>query len=170
MPAKIVILGDTHVKSINELPNEMMKEIKASDWVIHVGDYTFIEVLNGLIDLKGTNFKGVYGNADTKQIWEKFQPKEIFEIEGKRIGITHPASGGSHENIEANIIKEFRKDNVDIIIFGHTHDPIIHYKENIIIINPGKGYLEKHYYGAPTTIAILEIDGDIRASIKEIKS
>jgi hypothetical protein len=170
MPVKIVILGDTHVKSINELPNEMIKDIKCSDWVIHVGDYTSIEVLNGLIDLKGIYFKGVYGNADTKQVWEIVHPKEIFEIKGKRIGITHPPSGGSHENIEAKVIKEFRKDNVDIIIYGHTHDPIIHYKENIIIINPGKGYLEKHYYGAPTTIAILEIDDDIRASIKEIKS
>jgi putative phosphoesterase len=170
MTVKIAIIGDTHVKSINELPKKMIKEIKESDWVIHVGDYTFLDVLNGLIDLKGNYFRGVYGNADPKQIWDKVPLREIIEIKGKRIGITHPASGGSHENIETKVIEEFKKDNVDVIIFGHTHDPIIHYKENIIIINPGKGYLEKHYYGAPTTIAILEIDGDIRASIKEIKS
>lgn len=170
MSVKIAIIGDTHVKSINELPNEMIKEIKESDWVIHVGDYTFADVLNGLIDLKGNYFKGVYGNADSKQIWDKVPLKEVFEIKGKRIGITHPASGGSHENIETKVIAEFKNDSVDIIIFGHTHDPIIHYKENLIVINPGKGYLEKDYYGPSTTIAILEINDDIRASIKEISA
>ena len=170
MTVKITIIGDTHVKSINELPNEMIQEIKESDWVIHVGDYTFIDVLNGLIDLKGNYFKGVYGNADPKQIWDKVPLKDVFEIKGKRIGITHPASGSSHENIETKVIAEFKNDSVDIIIFGHTHDPIIHYKENLIVINPGKGYLEKDYYGPSTTIAILEINDDIRVSIKEISA
>lgn len=170
MPVKITIIGDTHVKSIIELPNEMIKEIEESDWVIHVGDYTFVDVLNSLIDLKGERFKGVYGNADPKQVWDKVPIKDVIEIEGKRIGITHPASGGSHENIETKVIAEFKNDNVDIIIFGHTHEPSIHYKENLIIINPGKGYLEKAYFGPSTTIAILEIDDDIRASIKEISA
>jgi len=169
MPVKITIIGDTHVKSINELPNEMIKEIRESDWVIHVGDYTFVDVLNGLIDLKGDHFKGVYGNADPKQVWDKVPIKDVIEIEGKRIGITHPASGGSHENIENRVLAEFQNDNVDIIIFGHTHDPLIRYKENLIIINPGKGYLEKDYYGPSTTIAKLEINDDIRTSIKEIR-
>ena len=170
MTVKIAIIGDTHIKSFNELPDEMIKEINESEWVIHVGDYTFFDVLYGLIELKGNYFKGVYGNADPKQIWDKVPLKDVFEIKGKRIGITHPASGGSHENIETKVIAEFKNDSVDIIIFGHTHDPIIHYKENLIVINPGKGYLEKDYYGPSTTIAILEINDDIRVSIKEISA
>lgn len=168
MPVKIAIIGDTHAKSVNELPNKMMREIKESDWVIHVGDYTSVDVLNGLIDLKGEHFKGVYGNADSRQIWDRLPLKEVIDIEGKRIGITHPASGGSYENIESKVIQEFKKDNVDVIFFGHTHDPIIKYKEKILLINPGKGYLESNYYGPPTTIAILKIDGGIRGKIKEI--
>ena len=90
MTVKITIIGDTHVKSINELPNEMIQEIKESDWVIHVGDYTFIDVLNGLIDLKGNYFKGVYGNADPKQIWDKVPLKEVKHIQSHgHIKISH---------------------------------------------------------------------------------
>jgi len=38
------------------------------------------------------------------------------------------------------------------------------------LISPGKGYLETHYYGPPTTIALILIDDEIQVKIKEIAS
>ena len=170
MTVKIAILGDTHIRNLKELPRGMMKEIEESEWVIHVGDYISIGVLDGLIKLKGDRFKGVYGNADPKSIRNRVKSKEILEILGKKIGITHPASGGPSEIIETKVLTEFNNVNVDIIIYGHTHEAKISQEGNTWLINPGKGYLETNYFGPPTTIAILKIDEKIRGDIKEIKS
>ncbi len=170
MTVKITILGDTHIRNFEELPREMMIEIEDSDWVIHVGDYVSLDVLEGLIKLKGDRFKGVYGNADPKDIRNRVNTKEVIEISGKKIGITHPACGGPSEIIETQVLTEFNKVNVDIIIYGHTHEAKISQEGNTWLINPGKGYLETNYFGPPTTIVILKVDEKIRGDIKEINS
>jgi putative phosphoesterase len=170
MTVKIVILGDTHIRDFKDLPRDILKEIKDSDWVIHVGDYVSLDVLNGLRNLKGDNFKGVYGNADPKYIIDKVPSKEILEISGKIIGITHPATGGPIEIIKPKVLDLFKNEKVDIIVYGHTHDPEIIYKDKILLINPGKGYLEKEYFGPSTTIVILTLDQEIRYKIKQIKN
>ncbi len=170
MPIKITVLGDTHIRFFEELPKDMLKEIFDSDRVIHVGDYTSLDVLDGLIEAKGERFIGVYGNADPQSIRDKIQMRRILKVFGKKIGITHPAIGGPEEIIENKVLAEFKNENIDIIIYGHTHDPSIIYKGKILLINPGKGYLESNYYGSPTTIAILLVSDRCRAKIKEIYS
>lgn len=168
MTVKIAILGDTHIRNFKDLPTQMIEEIEDSDWVIHVGDYVSLDVLDGLRKLKGENFKGVYGNADPKYIMEQVPSTDVFKISDKKIGITHPARGGPSEIIEAQVLTEFNNVNVDIIIYGHTHEAKISQEGKTWLINPGKGYLETDYFGPPTTIAILMIDEKIRGDIKEI--
>ena len=171
MVAKITILGDTHIKSFEELPKEILIELLDSDWAIHVGDYTSPQIVNDLINLKGERFRGVYGNADPIYVRNLIKSKEIIEISGKKIGITHPAIGGPDENLEDKILNEFANEDLDIITYGHSHESKIITKENILLVNPGKGYLEKNYFGPPTTIVILTIENDeIQGEIKEIKT
>ena len=171
MKIKITILGDTHINSFEELPKEILKEVLHSNWVIHVGDYTSLGVLNGLVNLKGERFRGVYGNADPIDVRNLVQSKEIIEILGKKIGIIHPAIGGPDENLEDKVLNEFANEDLDIITYGHSHESKIITKENILLVNPGKGYLEINYFGPPTTIVILTIDNDeIQGEIKEIKT
>jgi len=169
MLVRIVVIGDTHILDFNELPQKMLNAILSADWVIHVGDYTSKEVLNGFIKLKGSQFVGVYGNADPLSIRNQVLEKEIIELNGKKIGITHPAVGGTSENIKKKILRKFKDDDVDAIIYGHTHDPIIKKFNGIMLVNPGKGYLEKEYFGPPTSFAILTLDDKIHVEIINIK-
>ncbi|MFW9897003.1 MAG: metallophosphoesterase family protein [Candidatus Thorarchaeota archaeon] len=171
MTIKIAVLGDTHAPSIDDIPDEIIKEIKNAEWVIHVGDFTSIQVINALIELKGKKFKGVYGNADPLDVRNKLNSREIIEISGKKIGFIHPTNGGPEDNLEMNIISDFKDSHLDILIYGHTHEAKLEQKNELLIVNPGKGYLEKNFFGPPTTIAILKIDNDmIQGTIKEIKS
>lgn len=169
MPVRIIVIGDTHILDFNELPQKMLKAILSADWVIHVGDYTSKNVLNGLIKLKGPQFVGVYGNADPLSIRKQTLEKQIIEVNGKKIGITHPAVGGTYENTKIKVLRSFKDDNVDAIIYGHTHDPIIENFNGIILVNPGKGYIEKEYFGPPTSFAILTLDDKIHAEIINIE-
>ncbi len=169
MTSRIAIIGDTHVRSFEELPKEMIKEINISDWVIHAGDYISPDVIKELIQIKEDKFKGVYGNADPNSVRELVQSTVLFEVSEKKIGITHPASGGSSSITEKTVLSQFLNVDVDLIIFGHTHEPKIEYIENILLVNPGKGYLESDSFGPKTTMAILFINDKIRGEIKEIR-
>ena len=64
MKTKILIIGDTHISSFKDLPKKILQLVKDSDWVIHVGDYTSKNIVEGFIQIKRNYFKGVYGNSD----------------------------------------------------------------------------------------------------------
>ncbi len=168
MSVKILIIGDTHLNSFKKLPKEMVQAIKESDWVIHVGDYTSIDIVEGLIRWKGDKFKGVFGNADPLSIRKILPDKVILEIKEKRIGITHPFCGGPETFTKARVKREFKDYDVDAIVFGHTHEPEIIEVNKILLINPGKGYLEKSSFGTPTTLAILTVTETLQAEIINI--
>ena len=169
MPNKVLIVGDTHTSSFESLPKKMLQLIREADWVIHVGDYTSIDVLSGFIKKKGPRFRGVYGNSDPLQIRKKLLEKDIIEISNKKIGITHPASGGSSRNTKRKVQVEFKNDNLDAIIYGHTHESNIEIFDGILLVNPGKGYLEKSFFGPPTSVAILTIGKRITGNIELIQ-
>lgn len=168
MSVKIIIIGDTHLNSFKKLPKEMAQAIKEGDWIIHVGDYTSIDTVEGLIRWKGDKFKGVFGNADPLSIRNILPDKVILEVKGKKIGITHPFFGGPETFIKGRVKREFKDYDVDAIVFGHTHEPEIIEVNKILLINPGKGYLEKNTFGSPTSFAILTVTETLQAKIINI--
>lgn len=168
MTVEIVIVGDTHAMYFRKLPKEMLKYIQDADWVIHVGDYVSKDVLKGFINLKGEKFIGVYGNTDPLMVRKEIPAKRIIDIEGKKIAIIHPSSGGPMEQAERRVLAEFKDDPIDILIYGHTHEPKFEKKNDLILVNPGKGYFEKSY-GPKTTLAILRIGQEISGEIIQIK-
>ena len=165
---RIVAIGDTHASAFEKLPQEMLQAIREADWVIHVGDYTSKDVLDGLVKLKGARFRGVCGNADPQAIRNEVSAKDILEVQGKRIGITHPASGGDDEDVEEQVMNEFKNDSVDAIVYGHTHDPKIGLLGGIWLISPGKGYLENSRFGSPTSFAVVTVDEEIKGEIRNV--
>jgi putative phosphoesterase len=70
---------------------------------------------------------------DFHDIRKAFPEKRIVEIERFRIGLIH--GGGSPFGIESRIRGEF--DEVDVIVYGHTHTPANHQDKNIYFFNPG---------------------------------
>jgi putative phosphoesterase len=170
MPVKVVIVGDTHARDFKDLPVEMIEAIQDADRVIHVGDYISKNVLDGFIALKGQAFDGVCGNADPLSIRNEVPVKKIIEVSGKRIGITHPAIGGPSEKTKNRVITKFKEENLDIIVYGHTHDFEIDKMQNMLIINPGKGYLEENSFDPVTSIALLTIGKKVKVKIIELNS
>ena len=56
--------------------------------------------------------------------------------------------------------------DVDCIVYGHTHKPANHKKENVLFFNPGSAV--DRYFASSKTIGILEIDKDITGRIIKI--
>lgn len=134
---KIVVISDTHTRSLDVLPPELLAELAEAALVVHCGDYTSIAVLEELRHL-AKRFIGVYGNMDPREIRRQLPDKTVLEVAGKRVGVIHPPWGGPPWGIEEGIAREFA--GVDIILFGHTHDVCHKTIGGVVFLNPGQAY------------------------------
>jgi len=131
---KIGIISDTHIKEdIDKFINSIDMHFKEVDLLIHAGDYINKAVLEGLKNYK--NFVGVWGNVDDTETKELINEKEIICIEGYKIGIFH--GHGSNSTSLDRAYDKFKDDQVDIVIFGHSHQPLVKTKNGVLMINPG---------------------------------
>ncbi len=149
---RIIVISDTHVRSLKELSQELVNTLSEADYVVHCGDYNNIVLLHELRCL-GKRFIGVYGNIDPREIRDELPAKTVFEVEGRRIGVIHPHWGGPPWGIEEDIAKEF--EGVDIILFGHTHDTCHKTIDSVVFFNPGQAYPS---FRNPASAGIITID------------
>lgn len=157
---RIVVLSDTHARDWEELPPKLRQAVATADIVVHCGDYTGRRVLEALKE-HARQFVGVYGNVDGSFIRSQLPPRTIFEVEGRKIGVTHPEWGGPPFPPE-ELLPLFS--NVDIILFGHLHERINVKINNTLLLNPGAGYgsfLSPASYGE-VIIAGSEVKGEIK--------
>ena len=71
---------------------------------------------------------------DSEELKRILPEKEILEIEGIRIGIIH--GWGSPYGIDKRVGGMF--DNVNIIVYGHSHNPQNEVKKGVLFFNPGR--------------------------------
>ncbi len=151
---RIVVISDTHTRSLEVLPHGIVKELADADWVVHCGDYTTISLLRELRHL-AKRFIGVYGNTDPNEVREELPDKAVFEVEGRRIGVIHPSWGGEPFGIEKDVVREF--DGVDVILFGHTHDLYHGRIAGVVLLNPGQPYPS---FTIPASLGIVTVGPD----------
>ena len=147
---KIGVLSDTHAASFTEIPEKIVSILTEVDMIIHAGDFTAKDVLTGLKQLG--KVIAVQGNMDSYELKRILPEKELITVGGKRIGIIH--GWGGPDGIENRIGAMFN--DVDIIVYGHSHQPKNEIIGDILFFNPGR---------ARNTIGILtvgdEVDGEI---------
>lgn len=127
---KAIILSDTHSKSPEKL---YWLQHTEADYIFHAGDYTELSVLTFLQSLN--NFFGVSGNADCEQVKQMLPAKAILELANCRIGLFH--GDGAGKTTPDRAFQAFTDDSVNIIIFGHSHQPSISTRNRILMLNPG---------------------------------
>ena len=128
---KIVVLSDTHAHSLEEIPPRTVGALAEADLIIHAGDFTTIDFYNDLAKLG--KVKAVRGNMDHREIRAMLPEKETFTVNGKKIGLIH--GWGGPVGLEQKIRPLF--DDVDIIIYGHTHRAKNEFIDDVYFFNPG---------------------------------
>ncbi|MFD1038393.1 metallophosphoesterase family protein [Virgibacillus byunsanensis] len=157
---KIVVTADTHLSNQGkQLPNRLVTACKTADLIIHAGDWKSMDVYKTLSSYG--EVKGVYGNVDPDEITEQFPSQQIVEVNGFNIGVVH--GHGDKKTTEKRVMEAFEEEEVDVIIFGHSHIPVIRYVKGELLFNPGsptdKRKLRYYSYG------ILDIGEEIRTEI-----
>lgn len=154
---KILVFSDSH-GSHGEMENVIRSE-KDIDIIFHLGDYAKdLDVVkeNMKLDIP---IKRVKGNCD----FGSSVPQELlFDICGKKILMRH----GSKLRVKQGLTKidyYAREKNADIVIFGHTHVPLLRNFGDLYILNPGS-------IGEPRTkgktYAVITIDEKDNGNIK----
>ena len=151
---RIGVLCDTHVSSFAELPDKIVATLAEVDMIIHAGDFTTKDVLDGLKQLGEVT--AVCGNMDSSQLKQLLPESELLTVGGKRIGVTH-GWGGPH-GIEDRVSRLFS--DVDIIVYGHSHQPKNELIHGILFFNPGQ---------AKNSFGILTFGEEVRGEIIRVQ-
>jgi len=157
---KIGVLSDTHLREPHSEFKKMIEfYFRDAEKIIHAGDFvdpSVAEYLSGQRELIA-----VCGNMDPIEIRKIFPKKRVFELEGFKIGLIH--GGGAPFGIESRIQEEF--DEVDGIVYGHTHVPANHLGKKIFFFNPGSP--TRSLWHSPT-LGILNIGDKIEGEIIKV--
>ena len=137
---RILVLSDTHDNMV-ETYLEKIKEEKAFDMFIHCGDcckdVAYISKTLGIekyINVNGNCDRGIYAN-DIEQV----------TIEGKKFLITHGHNFGVKRNLDE--LKRYAEtEEMDVVVFGHTHKSYSKYENGILYFNPGSACLPTFGY------------------------
>ena len=161
---RIVVFSDTHIPArAPRLPEELLQAAREADMVLHAGDFTNEETLWTLGELP--RFKGVAGNMDGPAVRSQLKDFEIIEAEGVRILLTH--GWGAPGPLPNLLRRHFDGENLDVIVYGHSHRAFNEVLDGILLFNPGsptdKVFAPYRSYG------ILEVDnGSVKGEIVKL--
>lgn len=126
---RVLVISDTHSKHTNL--EEVLKLEQPFDLAVHLGDAEGCE--QQIQRMVKCPLEIVAGNCD---FLSRLQQEKIIQIDQYQVFITH----GHYYNVNAgyeDIKKEAWGRGCDIVMFGHTHRPMIEYGKNVITVNPG---------------------------------
>ncbi|MEX2375558.1 MAG: metallophosphoesterase family protein [Dehalococcoidia bacterium] len=148
---KIGLISDTHVPSMGaEPPSQVRQAFRGVDLILHAGDVYTIDCIRWLeqiapVESATSRFAGVGEGVP------RVSTPLVVEAGGQRIGIVHklemiplgdevwPGSLDrypAHASITDEVRDTFGED-VDIVVFGYTHLPMVESHAGILFVNPG---------------------------------
>lgn len=148
---KILVVSDTHKKH-NNLERVLRLEAPI-DLLIHLGDAEGYE--DEIARMAGCPLQIIAGNND---FFSDLEKERELRIGRYKILLTHGHYYYVSTGIE-DLKREAAGRNADIVMFGHTHRPLIDYGKHVITINPGSISYPRQEGKKPTYV-IMEIDSD----------
>lgn len=151
---RILIISDTHRQNSNYL--KVVDQVRPVDMVIHCGDVEGSEYL--IEEGAGCPVEMVAGNND---IFSELPREKEFQIGCYKVWLTH---GHNYYVAMGNEVlkEEAISRGVDIVMYGHTHKPVVDIGKQVTAINPGSLTYPRQAGKRPSYI-LMEIDEDGKA-------
>ena len=148
----IGVISDTH----GLLRPQALSALRGSDLIIHAGDIGNPQILEALARIAPVF--AVRGNTD-RGAWAKaLPPTQILQLEPCSVYVLHDLDELDLDPVSAGF---------DAVIFGHSHQPKIEAKDDVLYFNPGSAGPRR--FRLPVTVGRLLLkDGKASAEIVEI--
>lgn len=145
---RIGLISDTH----GMLRPQVFDRLSGVERILHAGDVGPADLLVELEALAPVT--AVWGNTDTFDVRERVEAMARVELAGRRVVLLHGHQLGSPtpDGLRRAV------PDADIIVYGHTHRPLIDEENGVLVVNPGAAGAAR--FGIPPSVAILSLDDD----------
>lgn len=170
---RVGVVGDTHIPEQSlVLPARVAQVLQGVDVILHVGDICELNVLEELQETYTLTF-AVWGEADTREVRRYLDEKRVVQLGDRRVGMIHGhqysrstdkgwrglrnlfTQSPKHGSLLDFLVEQFAGEDVDVIVYGHTHDPKVCKHKGVLLFNPGAAMP-----GQRPSVGILEVDSD----------
>ncbi|MGP6157352.1 MAG: metallophosphoesterase family protein [Vulcanimicrobiaceae bacterium] len=131
------VISDTHLPHFGSaLPRALLDGLRDAGvtQILHCGDHT--SPLTEALLARVAPVVAVAGNCDGYTLVERWGRRRIVTAGGVRIGLVH-GHEGSGRDTPSRAYGAFEKGTVDVVCFGHSHQPLIERRAGVLLLNPG---------------------------------
>ncbi|NLP33720.1 MAG: metallophosphoesterase [Clostridiales bacterium] len=160
---KILIVSDTHGRE--QYLFETLQKVQPIDLMLHLGDFEGGE--EDIRAIANCPVEFVSGNND---FFTRVPKEKILSLGKYSIMMTHGHLYSVNYSTSV-ILEKAKRSGVDIVMYGHTHSPVIKFVDGIWVINPGSISLPRQEGRVPTYI-IMDIDskGEVHFTLNYVKN
>ncbi len=137
---RVGVISDTH----GLLRPEAVAALSGVDHILHAGDVGDPAILDALAAL--APLTAIRGNIDRTGLCASLPAAEIVDLGGSTIYMLH-----SLEDIDLDAAAA----GFDIVISGHSHQPVIESRKGVLYLNPGSAGPRR--FSLPVSIAFLQL-------------
>ena len=141
----IGLISDTH----GLLRPEAVTALRGAALIVHAGDVGTSRILAELRKLAPV--QAVYGNVDDPADPQLTKTLNL-EVDGVRIHVSHGHEFGSPT--PAVLLESY---DADVIVYGHTHRPLVHRARSRLVVNPGAAGPRR--FDIQPSVALMTIEG-----------
>jgi putative phosphoesterase len=135
LPLAVGVLGDTHLwrGSQRRLAPQIVEFFRRCGvrLVVHTGDVNDPSVLDCLTEV--APLVAVKGNNDDAELQARLPLRARLAIGDWRVGVVHGHGGRSAREVARSAFRG----HMDIVVFGHSHVPLIEQWNGTVYFNPG---------------------------------
>lgn len=163
------VISDTHIpdrrRSLDSLALEIFQQAGVVE-ILHAGDVSAPRVLDQLAEIAPVY--AVRGNRDWVSL-SRLPYHQIRSYDGVQVGLTHGhgrwwnymidrvdyiVRGYRLEMFQPRLLETFSQ--VRVIVFGHTHRPLVHWSGETLLFNPGSPHFPD-IKTSPPSVGLLKI-------------
>lgn len=149
---RIGLISDTH----GLLRPQALAALAGCERIVHAGDIGDPAILDELARI--APLSAVRGNND-RDSWAENLPEQLgFDVAGLRVHLLHEIA---HLRLEA------LQPRPQIVIYGHSHKPLVEHRDGVLYVNPGSAGPRR--FKLPISVAELLVDRSGAASARIIE-
>lgn len=138
---RIGVISDTH----GLLRSEALEALAGTEHILHAGDVGDRRILDALGKI--APITAIRGNVDVEGACSTLPPTEIVNLGGKWFYMLH-----SLRDLDLNP----KAAQIDVVISGHTHKPMVEWKHGVMYLNPGSAGPQRFHL--PISLALVTMD------------
>lgn len=137
---RVGLIADTH----GLLRSEAVTALAGSDCILHAGDVGKPEIVDALKRIAPVH--AVRGNVDHGGTTGELPERLDLELAGWRVLIVHERSAAG------------AAPDADVVVFGHSHQPLVARMGDILWVNPGSAGPRR--FRLPVSVGWLDLTGE----------